>query len=714
MSVAASGATYYVNGDRGNDNNPGSLAEPWATVGRALPDDAGDPKVEAGDTVKICALDGDANYGDISYDIGGDAEHSSWILYEANDTENMPIIQTLDINCTNAYMKWSYIKFENPDTFYTIDLQGAYEDVTYTPLFATTHVQFLNCNIDHDDTGEGPAFFMRWTTDITIDDCEVTGGDPQIRIDLHTADITVTDSNLHHSFGDIIDASYVQTALFENNQIHHVDPNQICPDQHWDALALADCANVTVSKNTFHSIGYSQCIYTVEDYGTNCTDVNIVNNLIIPESVEVGTEALKFYETDGLLFHHNTVRALGNDGNIGRLGGFNADCSGVVAYNNIITGGSEFADGSGGDLSYNIIENFDGDVDANSRELSEEGEDVNNVGFVDWLNGDYQLAVGSVAIGFSEPNYSPATDILGVERDASPDNGAYEYVGATPTPTPTPSPTPTVSPTGTPTPSPTPTATPAIVTGPIKMTSDCVAHLMMNDTKNNLVVLGTVPANNTHNGTSQRHTATVTVAGKIRNAISCDGSVDYISITDHDDFSFVSGGVDQPFSVSMWVYCEEASVKLIGKKGVLENEWGMWTNAGDALYVALYDASEEKLISRAAINLTVTQDQWEYVTFTYDGSATAAGIKIYLNAARVDDYTVPSTAGYVSMENLGHDVWLGRETTTYSQVAFDNLTIFDKELSGSEISFLWKKGNGTEDLKSLTLWRRFLRTLRRL
>jgi len=360
------GTTYYVNGNTGNDSNLGSSAQPWKTIQRALPNYAGSPQVAAGDTVKICALDGDANYGQITYDEGGDTGRSSWIVYEANDTENMPIITTLTIPATtNVYMKWSYIHFNNAVTDITISLLGTF-DGEYKPLIPTTHVQFLNCYINHDfidnEDGSGdPGFKIMWADNITIDNCEVAGGQPGFWIEFYATNITVSNSNCHHSFGDLITVERTNAVLIENNEIHHVDVNLISESAHWDALAVVDCNNIIVRGNTFHDIGYSQCLYTVNDYGTDCTNITYENNLVYTLAQEVGTDIIKLYEVDGLVFRNNTIIAL-------------------------------------------------------------------------------QLAAGSMAIGFGDPDYAPATDILGNARDAQPDAGAYEYGGVVDATAPVPNP----------------------------------------------------------------------------------------------------------------------------------------------------------------------------------------------------------------------------------------------------------------------------------
>jgi len=54
--------------------------------------------------------------------------------------------------------------------------------------------------------------------------------------------------------------------------------------------------------------------------------------------------------------------------------------------------------------------------------------------FVDPQNNDYRLKADSKAINFGNPNFGPASDILGVSRNFPPDAGCYEYVGSVPPP----------------------------------------------------------------------------------------------------------------------------------------------------------------------------------------------------------------------------------------------------------------------------------------
>ena len=418
---ASLAATYYVDADSGNDNNLGSSAQPWKTIQRALPNYNGNPQVTAGDTVKIAARSGGGDYGHITYTENGDTGRSNWIMYEAQDPANKPVIKTLSILATtNAYMKWKNIRFENTDSAYTINLQGSY-GAGLLPVNATTHVQILNCYIDHTDQGGDAAFIIRWASDIVVDNCEGQGGDPQFQIDLHADGITVSNSNCHHSFGDIFDIATSNDITLENNEIHHVDPNQIKPGGHWDAISIADSTDVIVRANVLHDIGYSQTLYTINDYGTDCQNITFENNLVYTEAAAA---LVKFYDTNGLVFRNNTIIALNGTG----TGAFDSTCSNVTMYNNIIIGPTFTVSANNVDRDYNIIENFSGTMGAHGYELSANGKDISDVEFVDYINDNYQLTENSIARDFGDPTHATTTDIIGNLRDAKPDTGCYEYI----------------------------------------------------------------------------------------------------------------------------------------------------------------------------------------------------------------------------------------------------------------------------------------------
>jgi hypothetical protein len=99
--------------------------------------------------------------------------------------------------------------------------------------------------------------------------------------------------------------------------------------------------------------------------------------------------------------------------------------------------------------------------------------------------------------------------------------------------------------------------------------------------------------------------------------------------------------------------------------------------------------------------LTSFQGSWIHLTFTYDGSSNINGLKIYLNATRVDDVQLTSGT-YVAMNNTVAPLKIGRSfNNRYLDGAMDEVAVFNTELSAADITDIYNSGQPT-DLTSLS------------
>ena len=114
-----------------------------------------------------------------------------------------------------------------------------------------------------------------------------------------------------------------------------------------------------------------------------------------------------------------------------------------------------------------------------------------------------------------------------------------------------------------------------------------------------------------------------------------NGSSDYISIPDHNDFSFGNGSADDPFSVSAWIKADDLTNFPIVTKGVYNTsgEWFFQTNSSDKLEFYLADESVASCYTGRSYNTALTsyQQQWIHVCATYSGNEADAdaGINLY-------------------------------------------------------------------------------------
>lgn len=167
--------------------------------------------------------------------------------------------------------------------------------------------------------------------------------------------------------------------------------------------------------------------------------------------------------------------------------------------------------------------------------------------------------------------------------------------------------------------------------------------------------------------------------------VDLDGDSDYIEIPDHDDFT----PAGTKFSISAWVYMHDATEFIIASKGVYntDGEWRFATELTDKLYAIAMDESVANCFIGRIYNTALTsyQNIWIHVLTTYGGGATSSSFKLYLNGVNVDNADNENlAASFVSIEDLTHAVWIGRDATTYSNGLIDNVMMWKKELSAMD------------------------------
>ncbi len=223
-----------------------------------------------------------------------------------------------------------------------------------------------------------------------------------------------------------------------------------------------------------------------------------------------------------------------------------------------------------------------------------------------------------------------------------------------------------------------------------------IAHYKMNDSLATDVI---IDATGNHNGAVKDATGTATsafhsVAGKINNAQDLDGTDDYIEIADHADFTPIL----TPFSISMWVNMHTATYFVWASKWEVgsNQEWNLYTGTPKKINFRIYDDSASASIGRLYnTSLASYENQCTHFVATYDGGILSSGIKIYLNGNRVDDADSES-GSFISAENLGAPVYIGRYDTKYSNGLIDNVAFFNVDLTPDEVKRLYNNGHGTE------------------
>ena len=185
-------------------------------------------------------------------------------------------------------------------------------------------------------------------------------------------------------------------------------------------------------------------------------------------------------------------------------------------------------------------------------------------------------------------------------------------------------------------------------------------------------------------------------------------SSDYIDCGDSDIFSFGNGSSDSPFTVSAWVYIEGSSSFQIFDKYPDSGSWSLReyrmleVNSSNQVFCTLYDSSATARFDIYSDSL-ITRNQWEHLTITYDGrggSSASDGVKIYINGVE-SNKTVNAFGTYVAMENKSTPVRIGRLGSSYADGKISNISLFDNELTSTEVLKLYSNGV-PQDLANFT------------
>lgn len=179
-----------------------------------------------------------------------------------------------------------------------------------------------------------------------------------------------------------------------------------------------------------------------------------------------------------------------------------------------------------------------------------------------------------------------------------------------------------------------------------------------------------------------------------------NGTSEYIDVPGSDIYSFTDGS-DKPFSVSAWIKMDDATNFALITKGVYntDGEWQMISSGTDLLgFVCLDESVANCYVGRQTAALTSYQGTWIHVVGTYDASGTSAGFKIYVNGVQSDSSNAESNPGsYVGMENLTHNIEIGKYGSTYADGRIHDVRVHNKELTQIEvIEVMNRKTSGSE------------------
>lgn len=189
------------------------------------------------------------------------------------------------------------------------------------------------------------------------------------------------------------------------------------------------------------------------------------------------------------------------------------------------------------------------------------------------------------------------------------------------------------------------------------------------------------------------------VSGLLGNAASFNGSSSFVNYTDNSLFSFTDGVNDVPFSIEIWVNFSNNSVSqvLLNKQNNTNQREYIIAWNGTNLTCILIKQNDAATNIRANYLWTPTINTWYQLVFTYDGSKSQNGIKIYVNGSLVTTTNIIN-GGYAGMTNGTSSLGLGKNQLTNTEFfngKMDNVRMWKyRVLTAEDISSFYNSGAG--------------------
>lgn len=194
-----------------------------------------------------------------------------------------------------------------------------------------------------------------------------------------------------------------------------------------------------------------------------------------------------------------------------------------------------------------------------------------------------------------------------------------------------------------------------------------------------------------------RYNTVMIPGGDLGNALDFDGSDDCINLGDASDLDFDS---DEPFSVSAWVKRGAISSNhIIASKMLSSGTFRGWwlhfegTNNAISFMLRSDNATTNQLFTETDSAFTNTS-VWYHIVITYDGSETAAGVNIYVDAVDKALTPVNDTLSATTLNSTSASIGSRNCDSRFYKGLIDEVVVWAEELSANDVSDLWSSGNG--------------------
>jgi hypothetical protein len=227
--------------------------------------------------------------------------------------------------------------------------------------------------------------------------------------------------------------------------------------------------------------------------------------------------------------------------------------------------------------------------------------------------------------------------------------------------------------------------------------SGILDHYKMNDNSATTVVVDSIGGKNgiAYSSTNSMHTT-----GQIDGALTV-GATNYIYFSNNGYFSFER---TDPFSVAFWVKGSGNQNGILFGKNSDESH----TTKGWLVFIAGVQGHTYLQLNggtSAGANELQCSDQngdildntWHHVVVTYNGSSAVSGVHIYRDGVSRSLTTDFNTLSASIINTYGARIGRTFSDTYKLSASVDDLRVYSKELSATEVGLIYNGGVGTED-----------------
>jgi hypothetical protein len=184
-----------------------------------------------------------------------------------------------------------------------------------------------------------------------------------------------------------------------------------------------------------------------------------------------------------------------------------------------------------------------------------------------------------------------------------------------------------------------------------------------------------------------------------------DGSNDRITVADSDSLSFLG----QPFSVGGWMRkTNSLAFGLISKaSAAAAGEWYILITANNQIIFRLIDNTNAAAIGVQTASSTTTNNEWQLIVCTSDGSEVVGGLKIYRNGSLISTTTTNVSSGFSEVRNTTEETVVGaRGAASFIPGRTDDMRVIPAELTLSQVQAWHAAGRGYNVAPAFTPSRR--------